>query len=71
MHIDFPELYHFLFETTPGIGVLVLSMLVLSTLVAALLEIKTRKAYVDRGNAEDEDEWDFFSSQKDEADEKE
>lgn len=56
--MDFGELYHFLFETTPGIGCLILAFLVVSTIVAAILERRTRNAYKDRGNVEDDD-WKF------------
>ena len=37
--MDLNELYHFLFETYPGIGVLVGSGLVLSILVCVILEL--------------------------------
>lgn len=64
MDIDFANIYHFLFETTSGVGILVAAMLVVSVLVAALLEIKTLKTRP-ANEAHDEDEWDFFSSQDD------
>ena len=57
--MDFGALYHFLFETYAGIGVLVGASLVICVIVAFLLELRTRKTYVDRGeNAEDE--WSLF-----------
>ena len=52
--MDFAAVYHFLFETMPGIGCLVLA----STLIAAILERRTRKTFKDRGNVEDDD-WKF------------
>ena len=58
--MDFESIYHFLFETYVGIGVLVGISLVLCTVVAALLELRTRKTYVDRGPSEDGDEWSIF-----------
>ena len=56
--MDFAALYHFLFETMPGIGCLVLVFLIASTLVAAILERRTRKTFKDRGNVKDDD-WKF------------
>lgn len=56
--MDFAALYHFLFETMQGIGCLILVFLVASTLVAAILERRTRKTFKDRGNVED-DGWKF------------
>ena len=65
--MDFAELYHFLFETYVGIGVLALSGLVLSLIAAVVMEFKTRKTFVDRGPRADEDEWSFFDDEQDEA----
>lgn len=56
--MDFAALYHFLFETMPGIGCLVLVFLIVSVLVAAILERRTRATFKDRGNVED-DGWKF------------
>lgn len=56
--MDFAALYHFLFETMPGIGCLVLVFLIASVLVAAILERRTRATFEDRGNVED-DGWKF------------
>lgn len=53
--MDFAAVYHFLFETMPGIGCLVLAFLIASTLIAAILERRTRKTFKDRGNVEDDD----------------
>ncbi|MDD7368649.1 MAG: DUF6724 family protein [Berryella intestinalis] len=64
--MDFAELYHFLFETYVGIGVLVLSGLILSLIAAVVMEFKTRKTFVDRGPRTDEDEWSFFDEGEDE-----
>ena len=58
--MDFGEIYHFLFETYAGIGVLVAISLVLCIIIAALLELRTRKKYVDRGPSDGEDEWSIF-----------
>ena len=43
--MNFEELYHFLFETMPGIGILVGGGLVISIIVCLILERKTRKQY--------------------------
>lgn len=56
--MDFAALYHFLFETMPGIGCLVLVFLIASVLVAAILERRTLATFKDRGNVED-DGWKF------------
>lgn len=56
--MDFAELYHFLFETIEGIGCMVLACLILTTIIAAVLECKTRRTFKDRGERT-EDLWDF------------
>jgi hypothetical protein len=59
--MDFGAIYHFLFETYVGIGVLVGISLVLCIIIAAVLELRTRKTFVDRGPRTDEDdEWSLF-----------
>ena len=55
--MDFAAVYQFLFGTMPGIGCLVLAILIASTLIAAILERRTRKTFKDRGNVEDD--WKF------------
>ena len=64
--MDFGEIYHFLFETYVGIGVLVGISLVLCVIIAAVLELRTRKTYVDRGPSDDDDEWALFDDDEDE-----
>ena len=61
--MDFGELYHFLFETYAGIGVLVGVSLVLCIIIAFLLELRTRKTYVDRGDDPENDEWSIFDGE--------
>ena len=61
--MDFAALYHFLFETMPGIGCLVLVFLIASVLVAAILERRTRATFKDRGNMED-DGWKFVEEEE-------
>lgn len=65
--MDFGQLYHFLFETYAGIGVLVGASLVICVIVAAILEMRTRKTYVDRGEKTEEDAWSIFDDDDDDA----
>ena len=58
--MDFAEIYHFLFETYAGIGVLVGISLVLCIIIAFILELRTRKTFVDRGERPEDDEWSIF-----------
>jgi hypothetical protein len=52
--MDFQAIYSFLFETYQGVGILVLAGLVISIIAAALLEVKTRRTFVDRGPREED-----------------
>ena len=54
--MDFNEIYHFLFETYWGIGVLVGAGIVLSIVVSLILEIRTRKMFKDH-KLDPVDEW--------------
>lgn len=65
MHMDFGEIYSFLFETYTGIGVLVAISLVLCVIIAFVLELRTRKTYVDRGPRDEADEWSIFDDDED------
>lgn len=64
--MDFTEIYHFLFETYAGIGVLVGGGIVISIIVSILLEIRTRKMYRNH-EPEEEDEWSIFEEEVVEA----
>lgn len=65
--MDFETVYHFLFETYGGIGVLVGAGLVISLIACVIMEKRTRKTYVDRGPAtDDDDDWSFFDDDDDE-----
>ena len=68
--MEFSEIYSFLFETYAGIGVLVAISLVQCIIIAAVLELRTRKTYVDRGpkSEDEEDEWSLFDDDDEEAD---
>ena len=58
--MDFNALYHFLFESFAGIGVLVGSVLVICLIACFIMEWNTRRKFKDRGPATDEDDWSFF-----------
>lgn len=51
--MDFDALYHFLFESYAGIGILIGLALVLSLIYAVIAERKTRRVYKDRGERTD------------------
>ena len=43
--MDMGEIYHFLFETMPGIGCLIGAGLVLSVIACVIMERRTRKQF--------------------------
>lgn len=59
--MDFDGLYHFLFETYAGIGCLVGAGLIISLVVSAILEKRTRKAFANREL--NEKDWTFFDNE--------
>lgn len=59
--MDFAAIYHFLFEQYAGIGVLVAAGLIISIVAAMIMEVKTRKTFVDRGE-EPENAWEANST---------
>lgn len=66
------DLYHFLFETYAGIGVLVGAGIVLSIIICVILEFKTRKLYRNHEIEEGVDEWSLFDDiEEGEAEEEE
>lgn len=67
--MDLGELYHFLFETVPGIGVLVLIGLVLSVIASVIMERRTRKRFMN--HEPNEDDWSFFDDDEDEDEDEE
>ena len=62
--MDWAALYHFLFETYAGIGVMVGTGLVLSLIACVIMERRTRKKFVDR--APTKDDWSFFDDDDEE-----
>ena len=63
--MNIEELYHFLFETMPGIGILVGGGLVISIIVCFILERKTRKQF--KNHEKTEDDWSLFDDDEDES----
>lgn len=63
--MDFEQIYHFLFETYAGMGILIGATLIICIIVAAILEIRTRKRYKDRGEKQESDEWSLFDDDDD------
>ena len=61
--MDFGELYHLLFETYLGIGILVGAGIVISLIVCVILEIKTRKVYRNHELDPEQDEWAIFEEE--------
>ncbi len=59
------DLYHFLFETYAGIGVLVGAGIVISLIVCVVLELRTRKRYHNHELPPEEDEWSIFADDDD------
>lgn len=67
MDIDIGAVYHYLFETYQGIGILVGIGLVLGLIACVIMERRTRKLFKD--HEQSEDDWSFFDSETDETDE--
>ena len=51
-------IYHFLFETFAGVGILFLIAMVLCILVCIIMERRTRRIY--KNHEKTEDDWSFF-----------
>ena len=62
--MDFDQLYHFVFETYEGIGISILVCVVICTLLAFIMERRTRKIYRDRPKSEND--FDLFEDIDDE-----
>lgn len=65
MDVDVGAVYHFLFETFEGIGVLVGVGLILGLIACVIMERRTRKRFKDHEKAEDD--WSFFDNDTDES----
>lgn len=66
--MDFEQIYHFIFETYAGMGILIGASLIICIIIAAILEIRTRKLYKDRGEKKESDEWSLFDDDEDDDD---
>lgn len=65
--MDFAALYHFLFESFAGIGVLIGCGLVISIIACVIMERRTRKVY--KNHEKTADDWSLFDD--DDEDEEE
>ncbi|MCI2240971.1 DUF6724 family protein [Adlercreutzia faecimuris] len=62
--MDMGEIYHFLFETMPGIGCLIGAGLVLSVIACVIMERRTRKQF--KNHEKTEDDWSLFDDDDEE-----
>ena len=63
--MDFSQLYHFLFETYGGMGVLFAATIVICLIACVIMEFRTRKVYTNHEKTEDD--WSFFDEDDEEA----
>lgn len=54
------DIYHFLFETYAGIGIMVGAGIVISIILCVIFEIRTRKLYHDHPKTDEDDDWSIF-----------
>lgn len=64
--MDFAEIYHFIFETYAGLGILMGGCLIICVILAFVLEVRTRKRYRDRGERKEGKNWFDASNEEDE-----
>ena len=62
--MNLEELYHFLFETYQGIGVMVAAGIVISFIACVIMERKIRKRYSNRPKSPDD--WSLFDDDDEE-----
>ena len=62
--MDFEALYHFLFESFAGIGVLIGAGLVISVIACVIMERRTRKVY--KNHEKTADDWSLFDDDDEE-----
>ena len=55
--MGFAEIYHFIFETYAGLGILMGGCLIICVILAFALEVRTRKRYRDRGERKEGESW--------------
>lgn len=58
--MDIEQIYHFLFDTIPGIGVLVGAGIVISLILCVVFELRTRKRFRNHEEADEIDEWELL-----------
>lgn len=63
--MDLGEIYHFLFETYYGLGVLVGAGLLISIIVSIIMERRTRKQFKNHEKEGDGGSWSFFEDEED------
>lgn len=62
--MDFSAIYHFLFETTAGIGCLIGAFLIISIVLCVVMERRTRKQFKHREKSPDD--WSLFDDDDEE-----
>ena len=62
--MDAGDIYHFLFETFGGVGVLFGVTIVICLVACVIMERRTRKIYVNHEKTEDD--WSFFDDDEEE-----
>ena len=62
--MDWEGLYHFLFESYAGMGILIGVVFVVSFIACFIMERRTRKTFVDRPKGEDD--WSFVDDDDEE-----
>lgn len=60
--MDLAELYHFLFETYAGMGILFAATLVICLIACVIMERRTRRIY--KNHEKTEDDWSFFEEEE-------
>ncbi len=65
--MDADQLYHFLFETYPGVGILFGATIIICLIACVIMERHTRKIY--KNHEKTEDDWSFFDDDDDEDEE--
>lgn len=66
--MDIGEIINFLFNTMPGVGILIGVGFVVCLIASAILERKTRKQF--KNHEKSEDEWSLFDDDDEEEEEK-
>lgn len=66
--MDIATLYQFFFDTYAGVGCMIGVGILISIIGCVIMERRTRKTFVDRGEATEDDDWSFFDDDDDEED---